>query len=90
MNRRSRRTPAGTYFYARVAKESVKMETTWDLGVFYQNFNDPALRADIQAIPALVAQGHALLDAPLSDVERLERLVSQLEALQNKLSRTML
>ncbi|MEA4929192.1 MAG: M3 family oligoendopeptidase [Candidatus Limiplasma sp.] len=66
------------------------METTWDLGVFYQNFNDPALRADIQAIPALVAQGHALLDAPLSDVERLERLVSQLEALQNKLSRTML
>lgn len=49
-------------------------EGTWDLSVFYQDFDDPALRGDIDAIRAaaegmenLLAQDRPEADRPGSD-----------------------
>lgn len=64
------------------------MESTWDLSVFYQGFDDPALRADIDAIRTLTAEGQSMLSTEMPGTEKLEKIVFQLEALSNKLSRT--
>jgi hypothetical protein len=32
------------------------LESTWDLSVFYAGFDDPALRADIDAVRTLTAE----------------------------------
>ncbi len=64
------------------------MESTWDLSIYYQGFDDPALRADIDAISTMTREGHALLKAALPEVIKLEKVVGHLEALTNKLSRT--
>ena len=64
------------------------MESTWDLSVFYRDFSDPALRADIEAIRSMTAEGHELLKADLNVVPKLEAIVAHLEALSDKLSRT--
>ncbi len=66
------------------------METTWDLSVFYRGFDDPALRADIDAARALTAEGHEILASELPVTEKLEKLVGQLETLVNKLSRAFM
>ncbi len=63
------------------------MQPTWDLSVFYQGFDDPALRADIQAVQAATAEGETLLATPLPEAEKLEKVVALLETLSNKLSR---
>jgi len=66
------------------------MESTWDLSVFYQGFDDPALRDDIESVRRLAADGHTLLAAEMPVQEKLEKIVAQLEALVNKLSRAFL
>jgi len=66
------------------------LESTWDLSVFYQGFDDPALRADIEAAKNLTAEGHALLTAELPLPEKIEKIVSQLEILTDKLSRAFM
>lgn len=71
-------------------KEALPVEATWDLSVFYQGFDDPALNADLADIQALTEGGQRLLATDLSDVEKLEKLVCQLEALTNKLTRAYL
>lgn len=71
-------------------KEALPVEATWDLSVFYQGFDDPALKADLADIKTLTEGGNRLLAADLSDVEKLEKLVCQLEALVNKLTRVYL
>ena len=63
------------------------MEPTWDLSVFYRGFDDPALRADFDAVVALTREGEAMLKAPLSPLETLEKIIALQEALSNKLSR---
>ena len=63
------------------------MESTWDLSVFYRDFNDPALRADIDAIKALSQDGHQVLSETLPPVQKLERIVDMLETMTNRLSR---
>lgn len=75
---------------ANTDKEALPVEATWDLSVFYKGFDDPALKADLTDIQALTEGGNRLLAADLSDVEKLEKLVCQLEAQVYKLERTSL
>lgn len=63
------------------------MESTWDLSEYYQGFDDPALRADIDAISTMTSEGHELLKAEMPEVQKLEKIVGHLEALTDKLSR---
>lgn len=63
------------------------METTWDLSVFYQGFDDPALQADISSIRALTEDGVKLLERDMSAEDKLTAIIEHLEALSNKLSR---
>jgi pepF/M3 family oligoendopeptidase len=62
-------------------------ETTWDLSVFYQGFDDPALRGDIEALKTLMGDCHALLKQDLADAPKLEKMIGMLEVLSHKLSR---
>lgn len=64
------------------------MESTWDLSVFYQGFDDPALQADISAIRALTDEGMGLLQEDVPAQEKLVSVVEHLEALSDKLSRS--
>ena len=66
------------------------MQANWDVSVFYTSFDDPALRADIDAIKTLTGQGQAMLVQDLPTLTKLESLVTQLETLTNKLSRAYL
>ncbi len=63
------------------------MESTWDLSEYYQGFDDPALRADIDAISTMTSEGHELLKAEMPEEQKLEKIVGHLEALTDKLSR---
>jgi pepF/M3 family oligoendopeptidase len=63
------------------------MEYTWDLDVFYQGFDDPALRRDIDVIVTLTREGEALLAAPIADGEKLVAIVALWETLNDTLSR---
>lgn len=62
-------------------------EATWDLSVFYQGFDDPAFRADLDAVKELLAQGRTLLENPAGEQETLEALVDSQETISNKLSK---
>ena len=64
------------------------MNETWDLSVFYQSFQDPALRADIDAIKELAAGTEALLSAQKPDADKLEDVVRAREKLTNLLNKT--
>ena len=66
------------------------MQANWDVSVFYASFDDPALRTDIDAIKMLTVQGQTILAQDLPVLTKLESLVTQLETLTNKLSRTYL
>ena len=66
---------------------SAMKETTWDLSVFYHGFDDPALRADIEAVKVLIHSGHALLLADEKPVQKLEQLLALLTQLTAKLYR---
>ena len=63
------------------------MEPTWDLSFLYQGFSDPALHTDMEAVRTLAREGHALLEADLPMLQKLEKTVACLETLSNTLSR---
>ena len=62
-------------------------EGTWDLSVFYQDFDDPALRGDIDAIRAAAEGMENLLAQDRPEADRLEAMVSCLEDMTNRLTR---
>ena len=62
-------------------------EGTWDLSVFYQDFDDPALRGDIDAIRAAAEGMENLLAQDRPESDRLEAMVSCLEDMTNRLTR---
>ena len=62
-------------------------EGTWDLSVFYQDFDDPALRGDIDAIRAAAEGMEDLLAQDRPEADRLEAMVSCLEDMTNRLTR---
>ena len=49
------------------------METTWDLSVFYQGFDDPALEADLQKLAVMAAEGMAILKQEKDAGKRFSR-----------------
>ena len=49
-------------------------EGTWDLSVFYQDFDDPALRGDIDAIRAAAEGMENLLAQDRPEADRLEAI----------------
>ena len=62
-------------------------EATWDLSVYYQGFDDPALRGDIDTLKRLLAECQALLDADGEPAPKLEGMIGFLEEIANKLYR---
>ena len=48
-------------------------EGTWDLSVFYQDFDDPALRGDIDAIRAAAEGMENLLAQDRPEADRWKR-----------------
>ncbi|NLI20534.1 MAG: M3 family oligoendopeptidase [Clostridiales bacterium] len=66
------------------------MESTWDLSVFYRGFDDPALRADIEAIRRMPEEGRALLAADDAPAAKLEKLTALLEILYDTMSRAFM
>lgn len=62
-------------------------EGTWDLSVFYQDFDDPALRGDIDAIRAAAEGMENLLAQDRPEADCLEAMVSCLEDMTNRLTR---
>ena len=60
---------------------------TWDLSIFYQDFDDPRLAGDIQSIQPLLQKPQEIIDANLPVVQKLEALVDFENQLQATLSR---
>ncbi len=60
---------------------------TWDLTPYYQSFDDPALRADIDRVHVLLAEGEALAKSETDDVRFLECCIHLQEELSAKLDR---
>lgn len=54
------------------------MNETWDLSVFYQDFQDPAFRRDIDEVKALIAGTDDLLSANKADTAKLEDVLAAL------------
>lgn len=63
-------------------------ELTWDLSVFYNGFDDPALRNDIEALKAIPAEMDAILTEDCADGEKLCKLVRAMEKELNLASNT--
>lgn len=66
------------------------MEPTWDLSLLYGGFDDPALRADLDAILPAVRDFDALLAGSLPDAEKLDAAVQASERLYTLLERVTL
>ena len=66
-------------------EEKTLFEATWDLSVYYQGFDDPALRADVEELRTLCAQPLAV--EGLTDVKALEAVVVRLEKVTNLMAR---
>lgn len=62
------------------------MNETWDLSVFYQNFQDPAFRRDIDEVKALIAGMDDLLSANKADTAKLEDVLAALTKSYNLVS----
>lgn len=62
-------------------------DMTWDLTVFYNGFDDPALRRDIDAVKEQLSGVEAMLNAPKDDAAKLEDMVAVEERLTNLISR---
>ena len=62
-------------------------ETTWDLSVYYQGFDDPAFRRDVDDIRRMIAEGQELLKSREEPLAKLENVVRALDALTHKLYR---
>ena len=63
---------------------------TWDLSILYKGFDDPALRADIEALKALISSGNALLDREAPAAQKLEDVVTLQEDLSTVFGRIRL
>ena len=63
------------------------MQATWDLSVFYQDFSDPALRADVVALRTLTSQPPVMLSADQPNLWKLQEVVTALENLFNTLGK---
>ncbi|MBR3874709.1 MAG: M3 family oligoendopeptidase [Clostridia bacterium] len=63
---------------------------TWDLSILYKGFDDPALRADIDSLKALIASGNALLDREAPAAQKLEDVVTLQEDLSTVFGRIRL
>ena len=61
---------------------------TWDLTPFYQSFDDPALRADIDRVKAILVEGAAFVKDEPDDVRFLEGSVRYEEELNNRINRS--
>ncbi len=61
-------------------------DTTWDLSVFYQGFDDPAFAEDIQKVRELLDAGKALLEGG-DPLRVLEDMLDNQENLANRLYR---
>ena len=63
------------------------MQATWDLSVFYQDFSDPALRADVEALRTLTSPPPVMLSADQPNLWKLQEVVTALENLFNTLGK---
>ncbi len=63
------------------------METTWDLSVFYENFEDPALAADLEKLGTMAESGLAILRQEGGADAKLTAMLGHLEAYHNTLMR---
>ena len=61
-------------------------DMTWDLSVFYKGFDDPQLRADIDAVPAEIARMEETIASAASNAEKLEALIASEETLSRLLN----
>ncbi len=67
------------------------MKTTWDLTVFYKDFDDPEFKDDLSRLPKEIDAFTTAIAAPAEDeVEKLVSLVHQEEALSNLFERLSL
>ena len=51
---------------------------TWDLSIFYQDFDDPRLTEDIRSIQPLLQKPQEIMDANLPVVQKLEALDAEI------------
>ena len=63
------------------------METTWDLGVFYQGFDDPALAGDLEKLEKLSQEGLAILKQEKDAGSVLTEMIRHLETYHGTLAR---
>ncbi len=61
-------------------------QNNWDLGVFYSSFDDPAFRADIDRIKAIISDIDDMVSANEEPRAKLEKLVSALEELTDTIT----
>lgn len=61
------------------------MNDRWDLSFLYAGFDDPRFQADLAAVPGMVKEVRALLDADMDELTRLEKLTDATEAISAKL-----
>ncbi|HPF87185.1 MAG TPA: M3 family oligoendopeptidase [Candidatus Limiplasma sp.] len=64
------------------------METTWDLSVIYQGFDDPALAADLEKLATMSESGMAILQKDGDAQTKLLEMLAHLEAYTNMIQRT--
>ncbi len=67
-------------------RKFVSMNETWDLSVFYNGFQDPALRRDIDSVKEVLTGMDALLATRQPDTAKLEAMVASLEKCNNLLN----
>ncbi|NLO84308.1 MAG: M3 family oligoendopeptidase [Clostridiales bacterium] len=60
--------------------------TTWDLSVFYQGYDDPAIQKDIQIITETAGNVDALLASGIDETQKLEQVLKAQEDMTNKIS----
>ena len=57
------------------------MDYTWDLSIFYQGFDDPAIEKDLNGVKELIAKGNELLLAGEDQLSTLEKIVDVFESI---------
>ncbi|MDD4076338.1 MAG: hypothetical protein PHC80_09585, partial [Eubacteriales bacterium] len=63
------------------------METTWDLGVFYQGFDDPAFIADVEKLGTMSGEGLAILKQDKDTASILAEMIAHGEDYSNTILR---
>ncbi len=59
----------------------MSVDYTWDLSIFYQGFDDPAIEKDLNSIKELIAKGNELLLAGEDQLSTLEKIVDVYESI---------